>query len=458
MRRWLTWPARRPGWTVLLLAALFAAAYAASLVLLRKPDGRIVVGDAVHYYVYVRSLVFDRDLHFQNEYQRLYRVDSPGPETDWIFTPLPSGYIRNMMPIGPALVSLPLYLLTGLGAWILSGLGIGGPIDGFGRAFQASAGFSGIAAASLGAWIAFQTARRVFDPFVAVWATLVVWLGSSALYYSLVSPTYSHASSMLATSLVVYVWHRTAATQTWRRYALLGGAVGLAALVRWQDAVFFILPAADVLRHVWASDGATRVRWSRALAWLGASGAAAVLVFVPQLLAWQTIYGQPLLVPQGSGFMQWTSPHLLEVLFSDLHGLFSWTPVIAFAVAGLCLFGTHDRRTGVPLVAVLLVSWYANAAVADWWAGEAFGARRFVSCFPLFVLGLGAVIGRWRGRTEAAALAGGVLVLANLLLLLQYQVFLKGWRDLAPYPAGFWDLWIARFVVPLRIVERLFGS
>ena len=457
MHRWLAWPARRPGCTVLLVAAMFAVAYAASLVLLRKPDGRIVVGDAVHYFVYLRSLVFDGDLHFQNEYQRLYRVDAPGPDIDWIFTPLPSGYVRNMMPIGPALVWLPLYLLTALGAWIASAFA-GGAVDGYGRVFQASAGFSGIAAAGLGAWLTFQTARRAFGDARGIWATVLIWLGSSALYYSLVSPAYSHASSMLATSLTVYVWFVTAETHTWRRYACLGAAVGFAALVRWQDAVFCILPASDALQRAWAGDAPARVRWGQALARLSASAAAALLVFVPQLVVWQTIYGEPVLVPQGSEFMRWTSPHLVAVLFSDFHGLFSWTPVIAAGVAGLVMFARHDRRAGVPLLAVFLASWYANAAVADWWAGEAVGARRFVSCFPLFVMGLGGLMSRWRSRIERLVLAGGGLVLANLLLLLQYQMFLKGWRDLAPYPAGFWDLWVARFVVPIRIAERLLGS
>jgi hypothetical protein len=106
---------------------------------------------------------------------------------------------------------------------------------------------------------------------------------------------------------------------------------------------------------------------------------------------------------------------------------------------------------------VLLASWYANAAVADWWAGEAFGARRFVSCFPLFVLGLAAVMDRWRERPMALAAGAAVAVGMNGLLLFQYQVFMKGWRDVAPYPKGPWNLWVERFLVPARVVARLLG-
>ncbi len=46
----------------------------------------------------------------------------------------------------------------------------------------------------------------------------------------------------------------------------------------------------------------------------------------------------------------------------------------------------------------------------------------------------------------------GVLVGMNLLLLLQYQLFMKGLHQIAAYPHGWFDLWVTRFLVPFRIV------
>jgi hypothetical protein len=43
------------------------------------------------------------------------------------------------------------------------------------------------------------------------------------------------------------------------------------------------------------------------------------------------------------------------------------------------------------------------------------------------------------------------LAACNLLLLLQYQVFMKGRPDLAPYPHGWVDMWLTRFLVPVRV-------
>jgi len=452
----------RPGRVLLAIGAACIVAYLAALVVFPKRDGRIVIGDAVHYYVYLRSAVFDGDLHFHNDYVRLYGISHPDSETEWMYEPLPSGYIRNMMPIGPAIVWAPLFLIVTLGVSAARLAGIAYPLDGYARAFQASAGVSGILAATMGAWLAYRAARMLFDGRSSLWAVAATWLGTSAIYYSLVSPTYSHAASMLATSVFVYFWlARPIAPEDDRlhvdRFALWGAAAGFAALVRWQDAVLLAAPAVDIASGILRGPGAPGRRVVRGLARALVCGIAAVLVFAPQIFVWELFYGQPFVVPQGDTFMRWTDAALGKVLFSDFHGLFSWTPLAVVAVAGLFLLVRRDARAGWGLLLVFGASWYANAAAADWWAGEAFGARRFVSCFPIFVLGLSAVFDRLRARPAAIAALVCVPVVLNLLLLFQYQVFMKGWRDIAPYPMGAWNLWVERFIVPIRVAARLFG-
>jgi hypothetical protein len=449
--------AGNPGRVIAGVGLACAVAYALSLLLLPKAGGRIVVGDAVHYFVYLRSLVFDRDLHFQNEYFRLYGLDphaSPPADTEWVYTPLATGYTRNLMPIGTAIVWAPIYLCVTAGAWGLHLAGLTSVPDGYARVFQASAGFSGILAATIGAWLSFLLARALFGATVALWATLAVWLGSSAIYYSLVSPTYSHACSMLATSASLYVWWRSRAERTPGRYALVGALVGFAALIRPQDVVFLVAPLLDTVQDL-REPGASR--WRDAVLHAFISIGAACVVFVPQMIVWTVLYGSPLLVPQGSGFMRWTDPQLAAVLFSSFRGLFTWTPVLLVAVLGLGSLGRERRHLAIVLVVIVVLSWYVNASVADWWAGEAFGARRFVSCFPIFVVGCGAIVERWRDRPMALVAGVVLIVLLNGLLLFQYQLFLRGWRDIAPYPDNAWSLWLERFLVPIRFVGRVLG-
>ncbi len=456
--RLIGWPERRPGLLIAGTGLLFCLAYGASLIWLPKPDGRIVIGDAVHFFVYLRSLVFDGDVRFQNEYIRLYNLrPDAGPEFDWIFGPLPTGHVRNVMPIGSAITWAPLYLVVLTLIAALRAVGLDYPLDGYGRVFQATAGFSGIAAATLAAWLAYLTASRLFSTRAAIWATLGIWLGSSALYYSVISPTYSHAPSMLATTALTFHWIRTRGRTDVLRYVQLGALTGFAALVRWQDATLLLLPGLDALLAAFALRLPAGARIAFVAARVTAAAAAALAVFSPQMAAWHAIYGSPLVLPQGEGFMRWTEPALAAVLFSDWHGLFTWTPVVALATAGIVPLWRRDREVAVVIVIAGLCAWYVNAAVADWWAGEAFGSRRFLSCFPFFVLGLTAVLARWdnRPRVIAAVVCGAIAL--NGLLLFQYQLFLKGWRDIAPYPRGAGNLWLARFVVPFRALARLLG-
>jgi len=252
---------------------------------------------------------------------------------------------------------------------------------------------------------------------------------------------------MLTSALFFSVWLRWRSEVTIARAGVWGMLAGAAALMRWQDGIFILAPLIDI------------ARWQRPLAERAAAAAATcaawLVTFSPQMLVWLVLYGRPFTVPQGPSFMDWRSPHALAVLFSDSHGLFAWAPLLLLAVVGLLGFVKKNRSAALPLSVVVIASWYVNAAVSDWWAGEAFGARRFLSLFPLFVLGVAV----WfdRGANAPVALARrvallSVLIVANLLLLLQYQLALKGLYALSPYPNGFFDMWVARFLVPLRLV------
>src|SRR5687767_4038377 len=139
---------RSPGRVIAVICLVFALAYGSSLVLLPKRDGRLLIGDALHHYVQLRSAVFDRDLQFRDEYVRMYGLRGGEPGTEWVYEPTPTGHTRNLMPVGPALLWAPAFVLVSLAVWIGNLAGAAYPLDGYGMLFQATAGFSGIAAAA----------------------------------------------------------------------------------------------------------------------------------------------------------------------------------------------------------------------------------------------------------------------------------------------------------------------
>ena len=447
-----------PGWAILALSIVIASVHVGGYAV-RGVRPRIVRGDAVHYYVYTRSLVFDRDLDFDNDYKGLYTRDFAGsalpPDFSWWFERTPTGLTRNYMAIGTPLIWLPGFLGATGAVALWDAAGGSYPLDGFGLPFQLAPGLTGLVAGGLGLWFTFLLCREICPAGPALAATMATCAGTSYLYYMLVSPSYSHTVSACVAAAFFLLWWRTRDRTTVGRYACLGLLGGLFALVRWQDGLAMIVVVFDVLAQG-RRFASLRERFAFAVTRLGAAGIAALAVFSPQIAAWQTLYGQPFIVPQGSGFMKWSSPAVLPVLFSALRGLFSWTPIAAAALLAIPWLFRQSRRLTVALIGFFLASLYVNAAVADWWAGEAFGARRFLSCFPVMAVGLAVLLsgtGRW--RVAVRWLTAG-LVFANLLLLFHYELFMLGYRSLAPYPDNWFTLWVDRFATPVRLLASLF--
>jgi hypothetical protein len=444
-----------PGRTMVVVGLLFALAYVAALTLVPRSRGRLVQGDTIQYYAYLRSMVIDHDLDFTNDYDLLYAPtgDAGAGSNVWLTSTTPIGRRTNQMSIGPAILWAPFFLATYVVLALLRPFGLVVPLDGIAAPFSLSAGVAGVVYATLGAWFCYRACRVLAPQRPAFWGAMTAWLASPAVYYSLVSPAYSHAPSMMASAAFCDVWLRTRNDDRTRRYVWLGLLAGLAALVRWQDIVLLALPALELLSSV--------RRGRRSLASLvqplAVAAATALLMLLPQLVAWNAIYGQPLVMPQGPGFMRWTSPALFSVLFSLRHGLLSWTPALIVALAGFWFVIRRDALVGWSVLAVFVVTVYINASVSDWWAGEAFGARRFVSDTVFFALGFACLFAQdfWTRRPTAMRWAATAMIVCNLLFLLQYQVFMHGLTAIGPYPATVQQVLFDRFTLPWRLFGYL---
>lgn len=284
---------RRPLTAIGLAGVVLLGAYLTAMIVLAKPDGRVVFGDATHHFVQLRSLVYDRDLHFQNEYIRIYRLRGDEPGTEWIFKDLTTtGRVRNYMPIGPALLWAPLYLVLSALQLVASWAGLARPPDGYDRLLQMVPGIMGVIAATLAAIITWRTVRRTTGDESATVAVFGVWFGSHAIYYTLVSPSYSHATSMFAASLFFSAWIGGRDRVTLPRVAGWGALVGLMALMRWQDGVFGVIPLVEVMR--W------RASWSQRVGACLAAGAAFLVAFAPQMTVWTVLYRPAVRIAAGA--------------------------------------------------------------------------------------------------------------------------------------------------------------
>lgn len=376
-------------WLVALLPLALAAMYL-------QPQR--IASDGIFYYTPLHSIVVDHDLDFENEYRVL------GAEPGY-FQRTVTGRLPNNYSVGPALLWAPFFLVAHtLGiAGIFRPTGFGYPYFTFVTTGTVLVGFAGVVAL-------FRLVREYFPPPVAFTAVLLTWLATFHVWYMTFEPSMSHAQAMASVSIYLLATHR--GVKGYSGFALMGGLGGLVALVRWQNVVF--LPVTLVV--TWLRYGRPRPRE------LACGAVAFLIVFSPQLLYWKLLYGSFLLVPQGGGYIDWTSPEIEGLVFSSRHGLLSWAPVLYLALAGIPGFVRREPVLGWGLVLSGAAVVWVNGSVYDWWAGASFGSRRFDGALPAFTLGL-AVFLQWLAPKIAArplfALGVGLLpfVLWNVVLM-----------------------------------------
>ena len=413
--------------TALIFAAIFAACLSFQIAL-----GARLQSDGFYYYSYLRSLAFDGDLDFTNDYRLLGLDDKPQ-----LFKPTRTGYAQSAASIGPAILWAPFF---GAGHVVARSLSARHPeIDANGISFpyRQAVCVAGLFYGLVGCWFCFRLTRRFHEATLAALATTFVIAGSFLLWYLVKEPSMTHGPSMAAVAGFVWAWVATRTTRLsdpqthagapvsrpMRQWALLGAAAGLMTLIRWQNALFAILPAWDAAAAlIVALRARARPRSGRIVTYGLLFCVCAAVAFVPQMIAWRSIYGSWLAVSPLGPQIRWADPQLVDILWSSRNGLFSWSPVLYAAAIGLVMFAAGRPSLGIPMLAAVALMTYFNACIQDWWGSDGFGGRRFDGTIPFFCLGGAAFLSfavslTRRHPVRAVAAGGALLVLWNLTLM-----------------------------------------
>jgi hypothetical protein len=397
---------------------------------------RVYASDEIQYFSYLRSLWFDHDVSFENEYQYFFtRNIGRGENFYATFLELvtDTGRRPNFGTLGAAILWAPFYAIGDLTARLLRATGREVAIDGFSEPYVAAVaygsafyGFAAIvlsisAARLVGARSRFETStargagaesvsflERGSTGRAEIVAAVVVWIGTPLLFYMYVAPPYAHAPSAFAVALFVWLWLRVRQSWSVSGAIVLGLAGALMAMVREQDIFFVVGPAVDFITRSlvpgpwvlgpWVQGPWVQGPWSRVLKVAAVGGAAFVIGYIPQLLAYWSLNGYPGPSRLVLRKMIWYSPHMLKVLGSPEHGFLVWTPLAILAIVGLLLLAFHGddagRRIGACALMMMALQVYVSGSVDSWTVAGAFGQRRFVAATVLLVIGLAVLLRR----------------------------------------------------------------
>lgn len=347
--------------------------------------GGRIGGDGVMYYVQLHSLAKDADLDLTNEYTHYELI-----EREDLRVLTKTGLRRSIFAVGPAVAWLPFFAVGEAVGRVEHALGREADLSGYGPVHVNATALGSFLYGFAALLLMHGLVRRHFGEALAQASVLLVWAGSFLHWYMVHQPTMSHAPSAAGAAFVIWLWDRTRAGRSGRGYALLGLATGFAMCLRWQNGVLLALPALDLL----LAAGRRSLPWATLAASGALLGAGALVGALPQMAAWNALYGMWLLPypPHGTDFVRLGHPYVLETLFSSRHGLLSWTPLLWLGYAG---FAWLLRRRGAlawPLLLPLVLMTYVNMCSGDWWAGGSFSNRRFDPLLAPFALGLAACL------------------------------------------------------------------
>jgi hypothetical protein len=374
---------------------------------------RLYSSDEVQYFAYLRSLYFDHDVSFENEYRYFHDrniAQSAGFHETFLERATDAGRRVNYATMGAGILWLPFYAAADVWARVTGSAEANGLTQPYITAVAYGSAFYGFLAILLSARAAgivlgagplksgasagvqSATADAATRPRV-FWPALAIWIGTPLLFYMYVAPPFSHACSAFAVALFVNVWLHVRQRWTAGGAFALGLSAALVATVREQDAFVAIGPLVD-----FANGQLRNVQLPKALSAGLAGVAGTALGYLPQLLAYNALNGYPGPAAHVSRKMYWTSPWGLNVILSPHHGFFFWTPLAVLALAGLFL--VRERIVALSLGLMALSQVYVAGSVASWTVAGAFGQRRFVCLTVVLVIGLSAL---WNAAGAARA-------------------------------------------------------
>jgi len=395
------------------VTVLLAVAYFTTIALTGSPTEPLMSAEAQAHFAYLPSMVIDRDLDLTNQFEAIGQGDDAGhPYGEAV-----DEYAANPHSIGPAILWMPGYLLGVLIDRSAEWFGLETGPDGYGIGALWGATLSSILLAGFGAELSRRVAAQLRGPEFALPATLIAWLGTAAITFTLTSPLHPQSAAWFCYGLTLWlVWRAFRSDSARPRWLLAGAAFGFLLGIDLQNAPLVLVPVTFTI--LGARD------WVEVRRIGTAAAAGTFLGYIPSALVgiWLSVEspGDAL-----AAAASWSSARLAETLFSPQLGWWVATPLVAIAIVGLVLKARRSRSSVarrvawssiVAIAALVILDTIAPGVPRDGLAG-----LRFVAATPLLILGLTQVVASIDQRPGLRKLGFALLlalVATNLWLLL----------------------------------------
>lgn len=384
----------------------------------------ITYSDAEGYYLYLPALFIYGDF-------KSIPIKSPGQFTKMEST----GNVYDKYTFGVSIMQLPFFLVADLYAAKSNR-----QRDGYSKPYQIAIALAGFSYGFLGLYLIFLALKVRFQKTHVLLALIALLFGTNLLHYIFIEPGMSHVYSFFLVALMILYTPKLYEDHSWRRFFVYSMIVSLIVFIRPSNIVIVLYYLFYQVTSVEKLKG--RINFIRE------NIAKHFLLIIPflilsfiQIMIWHDMVGERVIFSYNNepGFIYWSNPKMLNVLFHVHNGLFIYAPVLLFAVAGLLMGLFQKKGDTLVILIILLVSTYIFGSWWAWWFGGAYGHRCYIELLPFFAFGLVLlfqVLDHSRYRILQVAIFGliGLCIFYSLKLMAKY---LPPWDG----PGWTWDTW-----------------
>ena len=375
-----------------------------------------LASDAYYYYHWLVTLAVDRDWDFTNNYRQVGPYGEPTDPYKFLKNIDPAtGKPQNLFPMGSMLLWYPFFEPAYADALCSRPMDVEPVALAYSKQVATTTSLSSVFYAHLAMVMLALVLRRYAGLLPSMVAGLSILWATNALHYIVHEPLFSHIPDLLAVSWLLWCADRWLARPKVISATIWGLAAGLTVSIRPQNALSVVAVIGIVAFFVWRRRVAVTHLWRNCAGFV----LGLVLTASPYVLTRSMMYGRPWVVPLGPDFLRWSQPQIIKVLFSTERGLFVYSPyLLLVAVAGTISIYRARRDPDFPApllwlcLGVFLTQLYINSAVRDWWGGGAFGQRRFISTYSLFVV---LAVIAWRTLASRARQRRSKMVVVGLV-------------------------------------------
>ncbi len=371
----------------------------------------VIKWDVITYYSYLPATIIHGDVTLDFLDDREFHNDNK-------FWPVEAenGNKIIVTSMGLSFMYAPFFLIAHVTAPLL-----GQENDGFSNIYQFMLNLSGFFYSFMGLILLTRFLRKYYDPAITAITVLAIGLGTNLYFYSTIEAAMPHGHNFfLATvfMMVVIHWYRK---PVWYMGLAVGLLFGLIVLVRPTNILFFLFLFLYGVSS-W-KDLQNRIvfylsRWYLVLLMI----AAFILPWIPQFLYWKLITGHYLYfsyADKGASFF-FNQPKILSSLFHIRKGWLVYTPIMAFALAGIPLLYREEKRWFLVLSIYVAAMIYIQSSWWNWWFGGGWGLRSYISMYPILAFPMAMLIKKLKSRRNRIYYVAGISL---MLLLIMYQVF-----------------------------------